>query len=255
MIDNALKRKLAAGRRVCGALLDVMSEDLVELCGRVGFDFVLLDGQHAGLDPERARGLCRAAELTGMTAIVRVPRNDLSVILAYLDAGAAGIVVPNIADGAQAAAAAEAMRYPPLGQRGASSRSRAAGFGLAQSAAEYYAQANEEVLFLPLVEDPGALAHLPAICETKGVDVVLAGPGDLSLAMGLPGRVTDPRVLAAVEQIRAAAAAAGKPVMTVALDAPHARRLYEAGYLGVIVGITAMLANTARDFLGQLGRA
>jgi 2-keto-3-deoxy-L-rhamnonate aldolase RhmA len=115
--------------------------------------------------------------------------------------------------------------------------------------------ANEEVLLLPLVEDPGALPHLPAICGTRGVDVVLAGPGDLSLAMGIPGGVTDPRVLVAVEQIRAAAAVAGKPVMTVALDAAHGRALYVEGYQGLIVGVTAMLANTARDFLGQLGRA
>jgi 4-hydroxy-2-oxoheptanedioate aldolase len=123
MRANGLKRKLAEGRRVCGVLADVSSEDIVELFGHLGFDFAILDGQHGGLNPDRARALCRAAELTGMTAIVRVPRNDASVILAYLDAGALGIVVPNIADGAQAAAAAEAMRYPPLGQRGASSRS------------------------------------------------------------------------------------------------------------------------------------
>lgn len=255
MRENGLRRKLTAGRRVCGALVDITSEDLVELCGRVGFDFVLLDGQHGGLDPERARSLCRAAELTDMTAIVRVPRNDPSVILRYLDAGAAGIVVPNIADGQEVDAAVAAIKYPPVGRRGASSRSRAAGYGLTQSAAEYYAAANREVLFLPLVEDPGALLNLPAICGAAGVDVVLAGPGDLSLAMGIPGGVTDPRVLVAVEQIRAAAAVAGKPVMTVALDPAHGRALYTEGYQGLIVGVTAMFANTARDFLGQLGPA
>jgi len=124
MRTNQLKRKLGEGRSVCGVLLDVGNADLVELFGHLGFDFVLFDGQHGGVDPERARDLLRAADLTGLTGLVRVPRNDASVILRYLDAGAGGIVVPNIASGAEAEAAVAAMRYPPAGKRGASSRSR-----------------------------------------------------------------------------------------------------------------------------------
>ena len=169
MRTNALKRALAQGRRVCGVLVDVLSEDLVELFGHVGFDFAVLDAQHGGVDAEQARGLLRAAELTGLATLVRVPRNDAAEILRYLDAGAGGIIVPNVASGADVAAAVSAMKYPPEGRRGAAGRSRAAGYGLTQSPAEWFAGANAEVLFMPLVEDPEALDHLPGICAAPGV--------------------------------------------------------------------------------------
>ena len=255
MRANPLRQKLAAGRRVCGVLVDVNSEDLVEVFGHLGFDFAVLDAQHGGVDPERARGLFRAAELTGLATLVRVPRNDPSEILRYLDAGAGGIVVPNVMSGAEVAAAVSAMKYPPLGRRGAAGRSRAAGYGLRQSAAEYFAAANAEVLFMPLVEDPEALDHLPEICGASGVDAVLAGPGDLSLAMGVPGGFRDPRVQAAVERIRAAAVAARRPAITLAPDADAGRALYAQGFQGLIVAPTGLLVAACRDFLERIGRS
>ena len=255
MRPNTLKRKLAEGRRVCGVLVDVNSEDLVELFGNLGFDFAVLDAQHGGVDPERARGLLRAADLTGLTGIVRVPRNDPSEILRYLDAGAGGIIVPNVVAGDDVAAAVSAMKYPPAGRRGAAGRSRAAGYGLTQTAAEYFAAANDEVTFWPLVEDPEALEQLPAICGAPGVDAVLAGPGDLSLAMGVPGGFRDPRVLAAVERIRLAAASAGRPAITLAIDAEGGRALYAQGFQGLIVAPTPLLAAACRDLLAGIGRS
>jgi 2-keto-3-deoxy-L-rhamnonate aldolase RhmA len=254
MRANLLKRRLAEGRRVCGVLIDVNNADLVELVGHLGFDFALLDAQHGGLNPELARGLLRAADATSMTSLVRVPKNDASVILEYLDAGAGGIIVPNVAERADVDAAASAIKYPPAGRRGASSRSRAAGYGIPQTAAQYYAAANDEVLFLPLIEDLAALDHLDEICSAPGTDVVLAGPGDLSLSMGLPGGVRDPQVLAALERIRATAAKAGKPTMTIAGDAAQGRALYEQGFQGLIVGASALLAGAARDFLDGVKR-
>jgi len=251
---NALKRKLAEERRVCGVLVDVLSEDLVEVFGRVGFDFAVLDAQHGGVDPERARGLLRAAELPGLTTLVRVPRNDASEILRYLDAGAGGIIVPNVTTGTDVAQAVSAMKYPPEGRRGAAGRSRAAGYGLTQSAADWFAGANAEVLFMPLVEDPEALDHLPEICGAPGVDAVLAGPGDLSLAMGVPGGFGDPRVQAAVARIRAAAVAAGRPAITLATDARSGRALYAQGFQGLIVAPTSLLVAACRDSLDGVGR-
>ena len=255
MRTNALKRALAQGRRVCGVLVDVLSEDLVELFGHVGFDFAVLDAQHGGVDAEQARGLLRAAELTGLATLVRVPRNDAAEILRYLDAGAGGIIVPNVASGADVAAAVSAMKYPPEGRRGAAGRSRAAGYGLTQSPAEWFAGANAEVLFMPLVEDPEALDHLSGICAAPGVDAVLAGPGDLSLAMDVPGGLRDPRVQAAVERIRAAAAAAGRPALTLAVDAAAGRALYAQGFLGLIVAPASLLVAACRAFLDGIGRA
>ena len=254
MRTNSLKRKLAAGQRVCGVLVEFHNPELVELFGHLGYDFVFLDGQHCGLNVEVARGLIRAADVTGMTSLVRVPRNDASVILEYLDAGAGGIIVPNITTRAEAEAAVAAMRYPPVGFRGGFGRSRAANYGITQTQVEYFTKINDEVLCVPLIEDRSALAHASAICSTPGVDVVSIGPGDMSLSMGVPGGLKDPRVQAAVEQIRAAAAAAGRPAMIIVSDPADGRALYAQGFQLLLVSATNLLANSARGFLKELGR-
>ncbi|MCI0344925.1 MAG: aldolase/citrate lyase family protein, partial [Chloroflexi bacterium] len=137
MRTNTLKARLRAGERVVGALLTIHNAELVELFGHLGYDFVFIDGQHGGVSVEAARQLMRAAELTGMTSLVRVPRNDPSVILELLDAGAGGIIVPDVNSRADAEAAVRSIKYPPLGNRGAMAASRASYYGTAQSAGEY----------------------------------------------------------------------------------------------------------------------
>jgi len=251
---NILKRKLAAGKRVYGALVEFNCPDLVEIVGHLGYDFVFLDGQHCGLNPESARGLIRAADATGMTSLVRVPKNDPTIILEYLEVGAAGIIVPNIRTRAETEAMVAAMKYPPLGVRGGFGRSRASNYGITQSQVEYFTRANDEVLCIPLVEDQDALPNLTAICGTPGVDIVLSGPGDMALSMGIPGGWKDPRVQAAVEQVRAAAQDAGKPAMLLALDAANGRALYVQGFQVIAVSACATFTTVARDFLQQVGR-
>jgi len=189
---NALKAKLRAGQRVVGVLVTIPNAELVELCGHLGYDFVFLDAQHGGLTVETARELIRAAELTGMTPLVRVPRNDPSVILKYLDVGAGGIIVPNITSRAEAEAGARATKYPPRGIRGSATASRAAFYGVTQTAAEYLARANEETMFVPLLEDREALPVLADVVSVEGVDVVLIGPSDLALSMGIPAAGATP---------------------------------------------------------------
>lgn len=254
MRTNSLKRKLAAGQKVCGVLIEFSNPEMVEMLGYLGFDFVFLDGQHCGITVETARALMRAADLNGLPSIVRVPKNDPAVILEYLDAGAGGIIVPNITSREEAAAAAAAMRYPPVGIRGAFGRSRAAGYGLAQTQVEWLTKASDEVLCVALVEDQSALSHLPEICSTPGVDIILIGPGDLAMSMNIPGGWKDPRVQAEVERIRAAAAAAGKPTMLIALDAADGRALYAQGFQAVMVSALNLAATAAKGFLKDLGR-
>ena len=252
MRPNALKRKLQAGQRVVGALVTINNPELVELFGHLGYDFVFLDGQHGGLGVETARGLMRAAELTGMTALVRVPRNDPSVILEYLDAGAGGIIVPDVASVAECQAAARAMRYPPTGTRGAMTMSRAGFYGVTQAPGEYLRRANEEVLFVPLLEHKDVLPVVDEVVSVPGVDVVVIGPGDLALSMGIPGGWMDPRVQAGVGQITAAARKAGRPTMIVALDAADGQRLIAEGHQALLVITGSVIARAGREALQAL---
>jgi len=255
MRTNSLKRKLAAGQKVCGVLVEFSNPEMVEMLGYLGFDFVFLDGQHCGLTVETARGLMRAADLNGLPSIVRVPKNDPATILEYLDAGAGGIIVPNITSREETAAAVAAMRYPPVGIRGAFGRSRAASYGLTQTQVEWLTKASDEVLCVPLIEDQAALSRLPEICSTPGVDIVLIGPGDLAMSMNIPGGWKDPRVQAEVERIRAAAVAAGKPAMLIALDAADGRALYAQGFQAIMVSALNLAAVAAKTFLKDLGRS
>ena len=255
MRKNALKGKLATGQRVCGVLLDFNNPELLELFGHLGYDFVFIDGQHSGLTVETARQLIRAADASGLSTLVRVARNDASVILEYLDMGAGGIIVPNITTRADVQAAVAATKYPPAGRRGGFGRSRAANYGVTQSQQEYFTLANDETLFVPLIEDEAALEHLAEICGAPGVDVVLIGPGDLALSMGMPGGWSAAPVQEAVERIRSAAAAAGKPAMIAALDAADGRKLYRQGFQALLVSAAAVIADAAGGFLRDVERA
>jgi 4-hydroxy-2-oxoheptanedioate aldolase len=251
---NILKRKLAEGKRVCGAMVEFDCPELIEILGHLGYDFVFLDGQHCGLNPERARGLIRAADLVGMTSVVRVPKNDPAIILDYLELGAGGIIVPNVTTRAETEAMVAALKYPPAGIRGGFGRSRASNYGITQTQVEYFTKANDEVLAIPLVEDRAALPNLDAICSAPGVDMVITGPGDMALSMGIPGGWKDPRVQAAVATVQAAATAAGKPAMIVALDPADGQALYAQGFRALLVSAGAVFTGAAKNFLQQIGR-
>jgi 2-keto-3-deoxy-L-rhamnonate aldolase RhmA len=255
MRTNALKAKLSAGRRVCGVQANFHNPELLEVFGHLGFDFVFLDGQHSGLTVETARELIRAADLTGMSTFVRVPRNDPSIILEYLDVGVGGIMIPNVVTRADVDAAVSAMRYPPEGTRSGFGRGRAANYGITQSQAEWFREANNHVFFIPLIEHKDAIPHLEAICSAPGVDAINIGPSDLALSMGIPGGWSDPAVQEVVEQIRATAAACGKPTILLALDEADGRRLFDNGYQGVFLSQITLISDAARGFLQSMSMA
>jgi 2-keto-3-deoxy-L-rhamnonate aldolase RhmA len=249
---NSLKAKLRAGQRVVGVLLTIHNPELVELFGHLGYDFVFIDGQHGGVSVEMSRQLMRAAELTGMTALVRVQRNDPSLILEYLDAGAGGIIVPDVNSRADAEAAVRAIKYPPMGNRGAMGASRASFYGTTQSAGEYFRRANEETMFCPILENKVVLDQLPEIMGVVGIDAVLIGPSDLALTMGVIGGWSEPEVQAAVDKIAAAAVAAGRPYAVVALDHADGRRLIDQGCQMLMVASGGVIAIAAREYLDAL---
>lgn len=252
MRPNSLKAKLRAGQRVVGALVTVNSPELVEMFGHLGYDFVFLDGQHGGLGVETARALIRAAELTGPTPLVRTGRNDAAEILEYLDAGAGGVIVPDVTSRAEAEAAARATKYPPRGTRGAMAMSRAAYYGVPQAGAEYFRRADEETMCCPILENREVLGDLDAVVRVPDVDVIVIGPGDLALSMGIPGGWKDPRVQTEVARIHRAAQTAGKPTMIVALDHEDGRRLVAEGYQALLVVTGPLIVNAGRAFLQSL---
>lgn len=122
-----LRARLEAGQALIGPILQEIpaSPDLVEFLAAAGFDYVVVDGEHAGVGIERCRELVRAVDAFGMATLVRVPAADPARVVAYLDNGVQGLVLAHCSDASDAEALVQAVKYPPRGARGAASGSRA----------------------------------------------------------------------------------------------------------------------------------
>jgi 4-hydroxy-2-oxoheptanedioate aldolase len=183
MRPNTAKQKLRAGKPAIGAWLTVSSSFSAEIMANQGFDWLCVDTQHGAIDFSTALPMLQAISNTPTMPFVRVPWNEPSIIMKYLDAGAYGIIVPMIETKEDAERAVWAMRYPPQGMR-SSGPFRATLYG----GADYQANANDELLLAVMIETPKALENLDAIASVPGIDVLYIGPSDLSQALGLGPR-------------------------------------------------------------------
>jgi len=204
---TSLRTRLQEG--VCtGIFSKTLDSAFVEAAGLAGLDFIILDTEHGPANWETIQNHVRAARMTAMAPLVRVRGLDAHAIGAALDAGAAGVQVPNIATAEQAAEAVDAARFHPMGKRGMCRFVRAADFGAADKAT-YFAGENDKLLILQ-VEGLEGVENIETILAVPGFDVLFVGPYDLSQSAGRPGDVEAPEVLALIDRIASAAAAAGK---------------------------------------------
>ena len=188
MRPNPLHAKLAAGQPAHGAWITIPSPITTEAAAYSGLDYLCIDMQHGLIDYGDAVRLLQAVSLGDATPIVRVPELSTANISTVLDAGAMGVVVPMIDSAEQAAAAASACRFPPVGERSYGAVRAAMAEG-----ADYYQRINEEVLCIPMIETLEAVDDLERILAVPGVDVAYVGPSDLSIAMGYwPGTSEQP---------------------------------------------------------------
>lgn len=231
---NKLKARLADGQRVYGLLNSIPAPLMVEMIGYAGYDFVILDLEHVGVDPQNLENMIRSAECCGITPLVRVPGVEPGTILRALDAGAQGIVVPRVQDAAQARQAVRACRYHPLGERGISG-GRTTGFGTLDLR-EYMALANREITVVAMIEDSSGVANIEAIAAVPGIDMVLEGAIDLSQSLGLPGQPQHPQVLAAVRRVAAACAGLKVPFCAIPRAEEQHEAWCEAGVLAFLLG-------------------
>jgi 4-hydroxy-2-oxoheptanedioate aldolase len=209
MRPNRTREKLASGMPVFGSFLRYPDAGVAELLALQGLDFIVFDGEHGTLAPQTCEQMTRAAELHGVTPGARVEENRAASILRYLDAGALICHVPGVDSARDALRAVEAVKFQPLGKRGLSA-SRASGFGARDGYPAYMRRANAETQLVVHVETAAGVAAAAEIAEIEGVDVLLFGALDLSHDLGCPGELDDPELLAAADEVAAAAKAAGK---------------------------------------------
>jgi len=248
---NELKRKLAAGQTVVGSFLYVPSAKLTEIVGLIGFDFVVIDMEHGPVDTVVAEDMVRAAELTGMTPLIRVSHNTPHLVLRALDIGAQGIHIPEINTVSDARIAASSMKYGPVGHRGLAG-TRAHDYGLKQSLAESAAVANEQVLCIAHIESEQSVKNLGQLLTEPGIDVFYLGPEDISNSLGIPGQSKDPRVVELVENGIRQIVAAGRIAGCIAADAPSARRYVELGATYIASHAVRFMANGSKQFISEV---
>ncbi len=245
---NAVKQSLRQNKVALGTIFGIPSATVVELVARMGFDFALLDGEHGSLDELVCEDLVRAAEATGISTVVRVPRNERATIARFLETGAQGVMVPWVNTAAEAQAAVEAVRYHPMGTRGLGP-GRASAYGLAGNMGDYARDANEQNLLVIQIEDIVGAQNLDAILAVPGIDVIMIGPSDLSKSMGLAGRADDPKVREVIDQISKKTLAAGVSLGMIASDAAGALREIDRGARFVICGLTRIIVGAGSNFV------
>lgn len=210
MRENTVKTKIASGEPAFGIWLEAPSPNRIELYGRLGFEFVIIDSEHRAITDEACVDLVRACDVVGVVPIVRPHDHRLSTINSFLETGAMGVYVPHVDTAEQARAIVSAVKYAPVGHRGAGSGNRTSNYGLTQPSSEYYESANRETMIILLVEDVIGVNNLDEILTVEGVDCVCIGPGDLSHSMGHVGDRDHPEVAQTVRDAEAKIAASGR---------------------------------------------
>ncbi len=184
--ENRVKRMIKEGKIAFSAHISFAEPALVEIAGIAGLDAAFIDMEHSALTVHDVEGLIRAADLANITSIVRVPDHNPKTILQVLDAGAQGIQAPHVQTAAEARELVKAVRYEPMGERGAAGTSRAAGYGSVPWV-EHIRRSNEEILLILMCEDKAGIDNLDAIANVDGVDMIVVAPTDLSESLGLRG--------------------------------------------------------------------
>jgi len=248
MRTNTAKAKLKAGEVIFGCFVRYPDASLVEVMAYQPWDFLVFDGEHGVLEPRDCENLVRAAELRGMTPIVRVPTNLPPQILRLMDTGPLGLHVPWVNSPEEAEAAVRSVKYHPRGQRGLAGV-RAADYGQAGSLADYTRQANAETLVVVHIETAEAVACAAEIAAVDGIDVVFIGPTDLSQSLGVPGQPQHPDVLAAIDKIIAAVAPSPAALGIMVPNLAAARQWRARGARYITIGLENILMPAARDYL------
>jgi len=192
-----VRKKLAKGKVSLGSWMQIPNGSVAEIMGASGYDWVAVDMEHGAIGVEQLPDLFRALELGGTLPLVRLAEGTAKECKQALDAGAGGVIVPNVQTAAQLAKVCDACRWPPAGKRGV-------GFSRANLFGKYFKNYHKEAqqpLLIAMIESSQAFKELAAVLKVKGLDAVLIGPYDLSASLKMPGKIKDARMQVACRHI------------------------------------------------------
>ncbi len=249
LMTNHFKGGLKSGKRQIGLWLALMNGYSAELCACAGFDWVLIDAEHAPNTLESILHQLQAIVPYGIAPVVRPVNHDPDLLKLLLDMGVQTLLVPNVESAEQAIALAGAVRYPPRGYRGVGHvLGRASRWG---RIGDYLKRADEEICLLVQIESRKGMDNLEAIAAIDGVDGLFVGPADLSASLGHLGDMAHPDATAAIDRTFDRIVGTGKPVGTIAGGAANTKRLFARGCSFVAAGVDALLLAGAVDRLAK----
>ncbi len=235
-----------------GTWAQIGSPETVEILAHSGFDFLIIDTEHGYFGVEGAENLIRAADAVGVPVIVRVQDKNPTLIMKALDLGAQGILVPQVSTREDALRAVQAAKYGPEGNRGACPCVRAAGY-LTDDWSAFARRSNEDTLVFLLVEGVDGVRNFEEIASVDGVDAIMVGPFDLSVALGVGGQMDHPLVMEKMEQMVRIAREKGVATVSVVFD-PDLERMADKAAAWIRKGVRIVTVETDKIMLSHVFR-
>lgn len=246
---NRFKQGLHEKRQLVGLWSSLSSLAATEILADSGFDWILIDTEHAPNEPPMVADQLRAASLGTASPVVRPAWNDPVILKRLLDVGTETLLVPFVQSAEEAARAVAATRYPPHGMRGVATVHRANRYG---RVTDYFARANDEMCVLVQLETRAAVDALERIAEVDGVDGVFIGPSDLAASLGHAGHNAHPDVRRTIEDACRRAQAVGTPIGILAPIEADARAYLDMGFAFVAVGSDIVVLRKGCDALVRM---
>jgi 2-keto-3-deoxy-L-rhamnonate aldolase RhmA len=252
-----LREKISSGKPVFGTFLaELKAAGVVQILANSEFDFIAIDGEHGAYSIERICALIASSHAAEITVLVRLPLDDRGRVTQVLDAGADGIIFPQICSMDEVRLAVEMTKYPPVGRRGVHMLRPHTQFQPPADSFDYMESANRTLLTAVQIETPQAAAMVEEIAATDGVDMLYIGPVDLKTNLNFcNGDNADEKLKQCSEQTAKACKKHGK------IAGHHCRieeiaSLHRLGFS--VLGYAAaarLLATGAEDFIKRAGKA
>jgi len=240
-----LKERIYSGEAVHGCWINLGSLVSAEIVGRAGFDWVLIDLEHGVENDVVMYHQLQVLAGTPTTSLVRIDDITRPNVQHILDAGATGVMFPQIQTPEEANHAVRMMYYPPRGIRGMAKSVRATGFG--KDADTYINNLDKNILGIIQIETTNALKHIDSIAAVEGVDVLFVGPFDLSLALGIFGQLDHPLYQQAIKDVAQAAQKNGKVPGALLREVKEYDMYFQLGYRFLACGADGAFVSKGAD--------
>ena len=253
MYNTTLKTKLKNNELTIGSWVTIGHPSVIEVLANAGFDWLTIDMEHTSIDYSTAQNLISTIQFFGMSALVRVSKNEEVYIKRVLDAGADGVIVPMICNADDAKKAVEYVKYPPVGKRGVGLY-RAQKYGLNNGFVKYKNWLSENSIIIAQIEHIDAISNLDEIISTPGIDGLIIGPYDLSGSMGVPGEFNNPGVIEALQKFEEVCKSKNVPMGFHVIEPDHnlVKEKIDRGY--TFIAFSTDFLFMGRNAINQLSK-